>query len=124
MHFEVNGTLMRGLALNQNLIDVGATFTREDKTAPIYRLWPIEDKYPAMMRAQTGCAEIKIELWDLRPDIGVLKILQQEPPGLVVGRAKLSDGSEVFGVLAEPNLIEYQIEITAFGGWRKYIQRQ
>jgi hypothetical protein len=34
----VNGTLMRGLALNGNLLAVGATFVREAKTKPAYRL--------------------------------------------------------------------------------------
>jgi hypothetical protein len=124
MLFAVNGTLMRGLALNQNLIDAGVEFVREDRTAPISRLWPIEDKYPAMRRVKIGGAEIEIELWDLRPDIGVLKILQQEPPGLVVGRVKLSDGGDVFGVLAEPYVIEVQIEITAFGGWWRHVHRK
>ena len=121
MLFAVNGTLMRGLALNQNLIDVGATFVREDKTAPIYRLWSIDNKYPAMLRDPIGGAAIEIEVWDVS-DVGLLKILQQEPPGLVVGRVKLSDDSEVLGVLAEAYVIEGQIEITEFGGWRRYSQ--
>ena len=34
----VNGTLMRGLALNPNLLAVGARFVRETTTAPTYRL--------------------------------------------------------------------------------------
>ncbi len=33
----VNGTLMRGLELNQNLLAVGARFVGEARTAPIYR---------------------------------------------------------------------------------------
>jgi hypothetical protein len=123
MLFAVNGTLMRGLALNQNLIDVGAKFVRADRTAPLYRLWSIEDKCPAMIRVQTGGVEIEIELWEVS-DVGLIQILQQEPPGLVIGRVKLSDGSEVFGVLAESYVIDGQIEITAFGGWRKYLQSQ
>lgn len=87
MLVAVNGILMRGLALNQNLIDVGATFAREDRTAPIHRLWSVDDKYPAMMRAQTCGTAVEIELWNVNA-IGVLKILQQESPGLVVGASK------------------------------------
>lgn len=34
----VNGTLMRGLELNANLLAVGARFLREARTAPIYAL--------------------------------------------------------------------------------------
>ena len=33
----VNGTLMRGLELNPNLLAAGATFVRETKTEPAYR---------------------------------------------------------------------------------------
>ena len=35
----VNGTLMRGLELNPNMLAVGATFVREDETDACYRLW-------------------------------------------------------------------------------------
>src|SRR5512135_2936531 len=117
MLFAVNGTLMRGLALNQNLIDVGAKFVREVRTAPIYRLWSIDDKYPAMIRSQTDGVGIEMELWEVR-DVGLIQILLQEPPGLVIGQVKLADESQVFGVLAEPYVIEGQIEITEYGGWR------
>ena len=37
----VNGTLMRGLPLEKNLLDAGAVFLREAATAPCYRLWSI-----------------------------------------------------------------------------------
>ena len=46
----VNGTLMRGLELNPNLLAVGATFVREDETDACYRLWSIGDRHPAMLR--------------------------------------------------------------------------
>jgi hypothetical protein len=50
----VNGTLMRGLELNDNLQQVGAVFIRETLTAPIYRLWSIDDHHPAMIRVSEG----------------------------------------------------------------------
>jgi hypothetical protein len=42
-------------------------------------------------------------------------------PGLTVGRVRLADRRDVFGVLAEPHLVDGQPEITAFGGWRAYL---
>jgi gamma-glutamylcyclotransferase (GGCT)/AIG2-like uncharacterized protein YtfP len=116
----VNGTLMWGLALNRNLLAAGATFVREDRTAPIYRLWSIGDAYPAMLRAKTGGGAIAVELWAV-PAAGVVDILRQEPPGLGIGRVRLQDGSDVLGVLAEPYLVQGQPEITGWGGWRAYI---
>ena len=123
MLLAVNGTLMRGLALNRNLTDAGGTFVREDQTAPMYRLWSIADRYPGMLRAQTGGAAIALEIWEV-PDAGVISILQGEPPGLSIGRVKLMDGSEVFGVLAEPYLTDGMREITQFGGWKRYLQER
>jgi hypothetical protein len=116
----VNGTLMRGLALNGNLLAVGAHFVREARTAPLYRLWSIGDRHPAMMRATTGGAAIAVEVWSV-PAAGLATILRQEPPGLCIGKVQLDDGGEVLGLLGEPVLCEGQREITAHGGWRAYV---
>ena len=39
----VNGTLMRGLKLNGNMIEAGAEFVKEAKTEKHYRCWSIGD---------------------------------------------------------------------------------
>jgi gamma-glutamylcyclotransferase (GGCT)/AIG2-like uncharacterized protein YtfP len=116
----VNGTLMRGLELNPNMINVGATFVREAATAPAYRLWSINDRHPAMIRVASGGVSVAVEVWAVPPD-GLAQILVQEPPGLCIGKVKLADGEEVLGVLGEPLLCEGQREITQHGGWRAYI---
>jgi hypothetical protein len=117
----VNGTLMRGLELNINLQQVEAVFVRATVTAPIYRLWSISDRHPAMMRVSTGGSSIAVEIWSL-PLARLADILQQEPAGLCVGKIKLADNSEILGVLGEAFLCEEQLEITEFGGWRNYIR--
>jgi hypothetical protein len=116
----VNGTLMRGLELNKNLLDVGATFVRETTTAPAYRLWSIDDRHPAMLRAAAGGAAVAVEVWAVPPE-GLAAVLLQEPPGLCIGKVRLADGEEVLGVLGEPILCEGQREITSYGGWRAYV---
>ncbi|HTI71808.1 MAG TPA: glutamyl-tRNA amidotransferase [Candidatus Limnocylindria bacterium] len=115
----VNGTLMRGLELNPNLLAVGATFVREARTAPCYRIWSINDRHPAMMRFSTGGVEVALELWNV-PPAGLASVLSREPAGLAIGKVKLSNGEEVLGVLGEAFLCEGQREITAWGGWRAY----
>jgi hypothetical protein len=117
----VNGTLMRGLELNGNLQQVDAVFVEATSTAPIYRLWSISDRHPAMMRVSAGGQSIELEIWSV-PVAGLAKILQQEPAGLCIGKIKLADNREVLGVLGEPFLCEGQQEITKFGGWRNYIK--
>jgi hypothetical protein len=119
LKLAVNGTLMRGLALNPNLLNVGATFNCETQTEPAYRLWSIQDQYPAMVRVTTGGAAIAVEVWDV-PLAGLGIILTQEPPGLAIGKVKLANGEIVLGVIGEPLTVEGQLEITEFGGWRSY----
>lgn len=119
----VNGTLMRGLELNPNLLTVGATFVRETATEPAYRLWTINDRHPAMVRVKTGGVSVAVEVWAV-PPAGLASILLKEPPGLSIGKVTLADGSEVLGVLGEPILCEGQKEITSFGGWRAYTASQ
>jgi hypothetical protein len=119
LKLAVNGTLMRGLALNPNLLNVGATFNCETQTEPAYRLWSIQDQYPAMVRVTTGGAAIAVEVWDV-PLAGLGSILTQEPSGLAIGKVKLANGEIVLGVIGEPLTVEGQLEITEFGGWRGY----
>ena len=116
----VNGTLMRGLELNPNMLAAGATFVREDKTAACYRIFSINDRHPAMLRTAGEGARVALEIWDVPAD-GIAQILLNEPPGLAIGKVLLDDGSVVLGVLGEPFLCEGQKEITALGGWRAYI---
>jgi hypothetical protein len=117
----VNGTLMQGLELNGNLQAVAAVFVEATSTAPIYRLWSISDRHPAMIRVSTGGRSIELEIWSV-PVAGLAKILQQEPAGLCIGKIKLADNREVLGVLGEPFLCEGQLEITKFGGWHNYMK--
>lgn len=120
VHLAVNGTLMRGLELNGNLHRVNATFIGEAFTEPAYRLWSIGDRHPAMQRVACNGAAIAVEIWAV-PVEGIATLLLLEPPGLCIGKVKLSDGEEVLGVLGEAILCEGQKEITAYGGWRAYI---
>jgi hypothetical protein len=119
-NLAVNGTLMRGLVLNPNLVGVGATFVREAMTEPSYRLWSIGDVHPAMVRVREGGVAIAIELWQV-PAAGLGMLLWQEPAGLSIGKVRLEDGEVVLGVLGEPILCEHQLEITEWGGWRAYV---
>jgi len=116
----VNGTLMRGLELNPNLVRVGATFAREDATDACYRLYSIDDRHPAMLRTPGEGGSVALELWNV-PLEGLAQVLLGEPPGLAIGKVVLRDGSLVLGVLGEPSLCHGRREITAHGGWRAYI---
>lgn len=115
----VNGTLMRGLVLNPNLLAVDAHFVREDFTAPRYRLWSIGDRHPAMQRVDEGGSALALEVWRV-PAAGLAQVLLREPAGLCIGKVVLMSGEELLGVLGEAWLCAGQREITVHGGWRAY----
>ena len=115
----VNGTLMRGLALNERLLSAGAQFVREDRTSDRYRLWSIHDEYPAMQRSVTGASHIQVEVWRMTLN-GLIQVLEMEPPGLCMGRIELQDNEWVFGILGEDYICQGMQEITRYGGWRNY----
>jgi len=121
VELAVNGTLMRGLELNSHLTDIGGAFLRAARTEPLYRLWSIDDRHPAMIRttADDGTG-VAVELWRV-PASGLAELLLREPGGLSIGKVRLDTGEEVLGVLAEPALVEGQREITTYGGWRAYL---
>lgn len=120
VHLAVNGTLMRGLELNPNMLAVGAEFVREDRTVPAYRLYSIGDRHPGMVRVAEGGVAVAVEVWAVPPE-GLASILLKEPPGLSIGKVQLAGGAEVLGVLAEPILCDGQREISTHGGWRAYV---
>jgi len=115
----VNGTLMRGLELNPNMVAARARFVREDSTDACYRIWSINDRHPAMIRVLTGGVAVALEVWEV-PMEGLGNLLLGEPAGLSIGKVLLGDGSEVLGVVGESWLVEGQKEISRFGGWRAY----
>jgi len=116
-----NGTVMRGQPAHANL--AGATFLEDVRTAPVYRLWSIGDRHPAMARADEGGTSIEAELYEVPDDVWP-RIRDTEPPGLYRGPVELSDGRRVEGMLGERSLVEAPeaVEITQFGGWRAYLE--
>jgi hypothetical protein len=115
----VNGTLMRGLELNHNLLAVGATFVRWDQTAPCYRS-SIGDRHPGHGAPSAPGARVALgsgTSWSPGwPES------QNEPPGLAIGRWSRNDGSVVWR--SRRALPLRQREITSFGSWRAYTAAQ
>ncbi|WP_444957806.1 allophanate hydrolase-related protein [Microbulbifer sp. ZKSA002] len=117
----VNGTLMRGFALEKHMLKNHATFVREAKTASIYRMWSIGDKYPAMERVLNGGTWIKLEIWSI-PQANLVNLLEEEAKGLVLGKVALADGTQVLGILGENYIVQNQKDISKWHGWRAYTE--
>jgi gamma-glutamylcyclotransferase (GGCT)/AIG2-like uncharacterized protein YtfP len=121
MAFElfVNGTLMRGLALHRNL--EGAEFLGEVRTAPLYRLYSINDRHPGMFETPQGGVSISGELFCVTDEI-CRRVEAGEPPGLFRGEVVLEDGRRVSGILYPRALAEAGgRDISSYGGWRAYV---
>jgi gamma-glutamylcyclotransferase (GGCT)/AIG2-like uncharacterized protein YtfP len=115
----VNGTLMRGLALHDNL--AGATFLAEARTAPIYRLYSIADRHPGMFEVGAGGVAVTGEIY-LVPDEVWRRVEAGEPPHLYRGEVRLADGREIFGILYPRELAEGRHrDISDYGDWRAYM---
>jgi carbamate kinase len=120
----VNGTLMRGLKLNQNMAAANATFVREAATEPAYRLWSVDDDHPAMIHVtdDSGTA-VKVEVWAV-PRQRLAGLLESEPPDLAIGKVRLDDDSTVLCVVGESAAVQGQRDITEYGGWRAYVEAE
>ncbi len=118
----VNGTLMRGFELECNMIAANAVFQYTAETEWAYRMWSIDDKYPAMIRTSYAnhlANYISVEVWAV-PKENLADLLLKEPEGLSIGKVKLDSGKTVLGVLAEPELVVGMKEITHIGCWKAY----
>jgi gamma-glutamylcyclotransferase (GGCT)/AIG2-like uncharacterized protein YtfP len=121
MAFElfVNGTLMRGLALHDNL--AGAEFLGAASTAPIYRLYSIDDRHPGMFEVAEGGVAVAGEIY-LVPDEVWRRVEAGEPAHLYCGQVRLADGREVSGILFPRALAErHHKDISDYGDWRAYM---
>lgn len=115
----VNGTLMRGLALHHNLD--GAEFLGAFLTAPVYRLYSIDDVHPGMFEVETGGVSVAGEIYRMSDEL-CARVESGEPPHLYRGPVRLSDGHTVEGILFPRALAEgHYKDISEFGDWRAYI---
>lgn len=120
----VVGAHLSGLPLNKQLIERGATLREATHTAPCYRLFALPNTTPpkpGLVRATQGGAALAVEVWDMPlRHVGSFLALIAAPLGL--GSLELADGRRVHGFVCESHAIEGATEVTAFGGWRAYLQ--
>lgn len=120
----VVGAHLKDMPLHWQLTSRDARFVGEAKTAPTYRLYAMADSVPpkpALVHAADG-ASIALEIYEL--DMAAFgSFVAEVPPPLAIGTVTLEDGSLVKGFVAEPRAIAGAEDITALGGWRRYMER-
>lgn len=116
----VCGAHMSGMALNGELVPLGARFLRSCLTAPSHKLCALAGGPPQRpglgRQAQDGRA-IAGELWAL-PLPAAGRFLAGIPAPLGLGSVALKDGSEEVGFICEPIGVESGTDVSEHGGWR------
>jgi allophanate hydrolase len=95
------------------------------QTAPHYRLYALPGgppERPGLVRAANS-GTIEVEVWALPAD-RVGSFLQLIPAPLGLGKVELADGGQVTGFICEPCGIEGAVDVTAYGGWRAYLENR
>ncbi len=121
--FAVCGAHLSGQPLNHQLTDRGGVLAGSARTAPLYRFYALNENpvsRPGLVRQENG-ASIELELWDI-PAQSLGAFIDGIRPPLGVGRVELADGTDVLGFLCEGYGVRNAEDITAFAGWRSYIE--
>lgn len=120
----VVGAHLSGLPLNHQLVDCGARLITACRTAPCYRLYALPGTTPpkpGLVRAgDGGGVGIDVEVWAV-PEHRFGGFVAAIPPPLAMGRVQLDTGEWVSGFVCEPLALSEAKDITAFGGWRRYL---
>lgn len=120
----VLGAHLSGQPLNGQLTGRGARLLKTCRTAPGYRFYSLEGAIPkpGLIR-EDGFAGpgIEVEIWAV-PEDQFGSFVAAVPPPLGIGNAVLDNGDTVKCFICEPYAVANALEITPFGGWRKYLE--
>lgn len=122
----VAGAHLSGQPLNHHLVDRGAALVRSTRTAPGYRMYLVDGPLPrpglTRLPGQTDGSGVEVEVWRLPADrLGGFLTTIAAP--LAVGPLELADGGEVLGFVCTADAADPARDITAFGGWRAWLNR-
>jgi allophanate hydrolase len=122
----VCGAHMTGLPLNHQLTERGAYLLRSTRSAPAYRLYALPGgppQRPGMIRVAADGVSIELEVWAV-PLHAVGGFISSIPSPLGIGRIDLITGDSVAGFLCESYAIQASGDISAYGGWRSFLERE
>lgn len=119
----VCGAHMQGLALNAELTGRNAWLVGRTWTTPEYRLYALPGgppQRPGLLRVAGEGNAIEVEVWRM-PVERFGDFIAGIPAPLGIGRIRLADGSEACGFLCEAHAVAQARDITALGGWRRFL---
>ena len=119
----VCGAHRKGLPLNHQLVDLGATFVAELQSAPVYRFYALDTvpPKPGLIKVDKGGVSVLVEEWKMPlENLGTFLSLIPAPLGL--GKVSLADGREEIGFIAEAAVPAYAKDISELGDWKKFLE--
>jgi len=123
----VVGAHLTGMPLNGELKSFGARFLQRTTTSADYRLFLLPDTTPAkpgLLRvgADAGVA-VDVEIWTM-PAEQFGRFVASVAAPLSIGTLTITDGREVKGFLVEAEATRDALDISAFGGWRNFMEQK
>jgi allophanate hydrolase len=123
VRLAVVGAHLAAMPLHWQLTSREAVLARRCRTAAAYRLYAMAGTVPpkpALVHVGEGGASIEVEVYDLSVE-AFGSFVAEVPAPLAIGTVTLDDGAEVKGFVAEPRALDGAVDITHFGGWRRYM---
>ena len=122
----VVGAHLTGMPLNSELKSFGARFLERTTTTADYRLFLLPGTTPAkpgLLRVgvDAGVA-VDVEIWTM-PAEQFGRFVASIPAPLSIGTLTISDGRDVKGFLVEAEATRDARDISAFGGWRNFMEQ-
>lgn len=119
----VCGAHMKDLALNHQLIELGANFKQRTTTSENYSLYCLAGGpplRPGLVRTPNQGEKIEVEIWRIpKNQLGALLVQIPHPLGL--GSVEIDSGEWVKGFICEGIGIEGAEDITDSKGWRYFL---
>jgi hypothetical protein len=101
-------------------------FLGEAVTAPRYRFYAYEGRFPALWPVAEGGIPVPGELVELPLEAVRDEFLPVEPPELELGVVELADGAAALAVVLRPDVHDRGsglVDISDYGGWRAYMEQ-
>ena len=120
----VVGAHLSGQPLNFQLVDRGAELVETTSTAAAYRLYALvtDPPKPGLVRVARGGVSIEVEVWRLTA-AAFGDFVWQVPRPMTIGRVELADRRLVSGFGVENVGLDGAPDISAYGGWRGWLNR-
>ena len=119
-----NGEGMRGGRVHPSIAH--HTYLGEARTAPRYRFYVCDGRFPALWPVAEGGVSVPGELYALLLEAVRDEFMPVEPPELELAVIELADGSASLAVVLRPEVHargQGLVDISHHGGWRAFQAR-